>query len=169
VVCHWPVRRVRAWCLAILCLALSLPTRALAHHSFALFDTAIRITVAGKVEVFEWTNPHVIIEIDGAEEDGGLKHWTVELSSPAILLRGGWKYNDMRYGDRVSVVINPLKNGQPGGLLVQATLRDGRILGNGVSPPARPEWRPAALTAPFTEEQTRSLRWFDRASSYRRR
>ena len=124
--------------MTILGLALGMATPALAHHSFAMFDTTSRITVTGRVAVFEWTNPHVIIEIDGAEEDGGVKHWTVELGSPSILLRGGWKYNDMRFGDGVIVVVNPLKNGQPGGLLVQATLADGRVLGNGVPPPIGP-------------------------------
>ena len=117
-----------------MCLALG-ATPMVAHHSFAMFDTTSRITVTGKVAVFEWTNPHVIIEIDGAEASGGVKHWTVELGSPGILLRGGWKFNDVKLKDTLTVVINPLKTGQPGGLLVQVTLADGRVLGNGGPPP----------------------------------
>jgi hypothetical protein len=31
----------------------------------------------------------------------------------------------------LTVIINPLKNGNPGGLLIQANLEDGRKLGNG--------------------------------------
>ena len=135
IVCHWRAAGGPGRCMTLLCLVLGLATPLLAHHSFAMFDTTSRITVTGRVAVFEWTNPHVVIEIDGAEQDGGLKRWTVELGSPGILLRGGWKYNDMKFGDRVSVVVNPLKSGQPGGLLVQATLADGRVLGNGGPPP----------------------------------
>src|SRR5712671_5096695 len=50
-----------------------------AHHSYTAFESKSRITVTGKVAAFEWINPHVIIEIDGAEENGGLRRWTVEL------------------------------------------------------------------------------------------
>jgi hypothetical protein len=134
--CNWRALPGRGWCVTIFCLALCVAEPVLAHHSFAMFDTTSRITVTGKVAVFEWTNPHAIIEIDGAEADGGSKHWTVELGSPSILLRGGWKYNDMKSGDNVIVVLNPLKSGRPGGLLVQVTLADGRVLGNGGTPPA---------------------------------
>ena len=84
-ICHWRASRGPGRCVTLLCLVLGLATPLLAHHSFAMFDTTIRITVTGKVAVFEWTNPHVVIEIDGAEEDGGLKHWTVELGSPGLV------------------------------------------------------------------------------------
>jgi uncharacterized protein DUF6152 len=103
-----------------------------AHHSFAMFDTAKRVTLTGTVTAFEWTNPHVYIELDVPDEKGGaVKHWSVELGSPSILQQGGWKFSDVKAGDKVTTVINPLRNGDPGGLLFQVTLRDGRVLGNG--------------------------------------
>jgi len=103
---------------------------AAAHHSFTMFDTTNRVTVTGVVASCEWINPHVIVEIDGAEVDGGLKRWTVELSSPGALQRLGWSHDDLRYRSRITAVVYPLKSGAPGGLLVQATLADGRVLGN---------------------------------------
>ena len=102
-----------------------------AHHSLAAFETSTRVTVAGKVAALDWGNPHVIVEIDGAEDNGGVRRWTVELASPTVLARAGWKSSDLKYGDSVSVVVNPLKNGDAGGLLVQATLADGRVLEGG--------------------------------------
>jgi len=62
----------------------------LAHHSFAMFDTAKRVTMSGSVTAFEWTNPHVYIEIDVPDEKGVVKHWSVELGSPSILMQAGW-------------------------------------------------------------------------------
>ena len=38
---------------------------ALAHHSFAMFDSDHQIKVSGKVTGFQWANPHVYIEMDG--------------------------------------------------------------------------------------------------------
>ena len=103
----------------------------LAHHSFAMFDTAKRVTMSGSVTAFEWTNPHVYIEIDVPDEKGVVKHWSVELGSPSILMQAGWKFSDVKVSDKITVVLNPLRSGEPGGLLVTATVRDGRVLGNG--------------------------------------
>ena len=104
----------------------------LAHHSFAMFDTAKRLTMSGVVTAFEWTNPHAYIEIDVPDEKGGaVKHWSVELGSPSILMQAGWKFSDVKVNDKITVVLNPLRSGEAGGLLVTATVRDGRVLGNG--------------------------------------
>ena len=115
-----------------------------AHHSFAMFDTTRRVTLAGTVTAFEWTNPHAYIELDVADENGAVNtvkhvmHWTIELGSPSILMQGGWKFKDLKYGDKVTVVVNPLKNGQSGALLSRITLPDGRVLGNGPIPGGQP-------------------------------
>ena len=102
----------------------------LAHHSFAMFDTANPVTISGVVTEFEWTNPHSYIEVD-VTEGGALKHWTIELGSTSILQRGGWKFTTIKKGDKITAVLGPLRSGETGGLLVRVTLPDGRVLGNG--------------------------------------
>jgi hypothetical protein len=116
-----------------------------AHHSFSMFDTAKRVTLTGSVTAFEWTNPHAYIEVDVPQEGGPVKHWSVEMGSPSILMQGGWKFKDLKHGDKVTVQLNPLRNGDPGGLLIQVTLPDGRVLGNG---PGRGPTAPTPATAP---------------------
>jgi hypothetical protein len=108
---------------------------AAAHHSFAMFDTASQVTLTGVVTTFEWTNPHVYIELD-VPDGQGVKHWTIELGSTSILMRGGWRFNTLKKGDKVTAVVNPLRSGEPGSLLSRITLPDGRVLGNGGPPPA---------------------------------
>jgi hypothetical protein len=116
---------------------------AMAHHSFAMFDTAKSVTITGTVSTFEWTNPHAYIEIDTSDATGA-KHWSVEMGSPSILMQSGWKFKDLKHGDKITVVLSPLKDGKPGGLLIQATLPDGRTLGNG---PGRGPAQPSAGAA----------------------
>ena len=101
------------------------------HHSFAMFDTTKQVTLVGTVTTFEWTNPHAYIEIDVPADNGATKHWSIELGSPSILQQAGWKFKDLKYGDKVTAVVNPLKSGQAGALLMRVTLPDGRVLGNG--------------------------------------
>lgn len=102
-----------------------------AHHSFVMFDTAKQTKLTGTVTAFEWTNPHCYIEMDVKDAAGAVTHWSVEMGSPSILQAGGWKFNTLKKGMEVSLSLSPLKNGSPGGLLVQATLPDGKTLGNG--------------------------------------
>ena len=115
----------------VLCAAFVVAQPIFAHHSFAMFDTAKRVTMTGTVTSFEWTNPHAYIEIDVPDEKGAVKHWSVELGSTSILMQAGWKFTDIKAGDKITVVLSPLRSGEPGGLLAQVTLRDGRVLGNG--------------------------------------
>lgn len=125
----------------------ALATVVSAHHSFAMFDTANPITIEGVVTVVQWTNPHVYIEVDVAEGQG-TKHWTMELGSPSILMRGGWKFNSVKRGDKVTAVVSPLRSGDPGSLLVRLTLPDGRVLGNGGPAGVGPGVAPPGATSP---------------------
>ena len=114
--------------------ALAVTAAALAHHSFAMFDSEHQIKVSGTVKGFQWTNPHVYIEMDGRDvkkEAGEMQHFTIECASPGILNRIGWKFNMVKPGDAVTVIIAPLRSGEAGGLLKQITLPDGRKFLNG--------------------------------------
>jgi len=125
-------RRVALW--AVIGTLIVGATTLQAHHSFAMFDTQNRVTLTGTVSKFQWTNPHAYIEIDVPDGNNPPKHWTVELGSPSILMQGGWKFSDVKPNQTITVVLNPLRNGDPAGLLVRITLADGRVLANGPGP-----------------------------------
>ena len=95
---------------------------AAAHHSFAMFDFSKQIAIHGTVKEFQWTNPHVVLWVDvpaTAGESGGT--WSLELTSPGNLTRGGWSRRAFAAGDEVIIELNPLRNGKHGGALVKAT------------------------------------------------
>jgi len=101
---------------------------AVAHHSFAMFDREKTTTIEGVVRQLEWTNPHVLIDIDATDKQGGTARYRIESASINILMRQGWKVGSIKAGDRVTIVFNPLKSGLPGGLLVEVTLPSGAVL-----------------------------------------
>jgi hypothetical protein len=105
---------------------------AAAHHSFAMFDHARTLTLRGTVTKFQWTNPHGYIELDATAKDGKTSHFTIELTSINMLQRQGWRSTDIKTGDKVKAVVAPLVNGEAGGLLLEVTLPDGRVLDPGV-------------------------------------
>ena len=108
-----------------------------AHHSFAMFDSQNQIKLIGKVTRFDWTNPHVYIEMDVVGADGVSKNWTIECANISILSRIGWKFNIIKPGDEITAIVGPLRSGQPGALLKQVTLSDGTKMGNG-APAGKP-------------------------------
>ncbi len=100
---------------------------ALAHHSFAPYESTLQIKLSGVVSEFRWVNPHVYIEMDAPDEKTGeQRHWLIEGASTSILNRAGWKFNMIKPGDRITVIVSPLRNGEPAALLKQITLADGR-------------------------------------------
>ena len=74
-----------------------------AHHSFASeFDRNQPFSIEGAVSDIEWTNPHGWILVD-VEEDGEIVTYRIELASASVLMRRGWRRNDVQNGDRVAV------------------------------------------------------------------
>ena len=122
-------------------LALCAGGPAAAHHSFAPYEPDVQFQLDGVVTKYQWLNPHVYIEMDVSDEQGGTKHWLIEGANPGILNRVGWKWNMLAAGDRISVIVAPLRNGEPGALLKALRLEDGREFSNGgPAGPARIPW-----------------------------
>ena len=116
---------------AALCLTAGGGSIALAHHSFAMFDHEHQVRLAGTVAEFRWQNPHVYIELEAPGADGTMRHWTIECANPGILNRIGWKFNMIKKDDRITVIVAPLRTGEPGALLKQVKLADGSKFGTG--------------------------------------
>jgi len=100
-----------------------------AHHSPVMFDRTVRKTLVGTVVEFAWMNPHSSIQLDVPNGSGGMDRWGVELGSPNSMVKNGWRSSVIKAGDKVTVVVNPLKSGEFGGIFLSITLADGRTLG----------------------------------------
>jgi hypothetical protein len=102
---------------------------AFAHHSNAMFDHDKQVDVVGTVREFQWTNPHVFIELT-VDSPGGPQNFSIECSAPAVLRAHGWKFNSLKAGDKVVAKVHPLKNGSVGGGLISLS-KDGVVVGDG--------------------------------------
>jgi hypothetical protein len=103
--------------------------QASAHHSGSMFDPSKTETVQGVVRAFNWTNPHVNLEVMADPEAGKTQQlWTLEASSPGVMGRSGWTKRSLNPGDRVTVTFSPLRDGGLGGSLRKVQLPDGKVL-----------------------------------------
>ena len=77
---------------------------ALAHHSFDAEYVASKITsISGFVTKVDWQNPHAFVYVDVTDPAGGVKSYRVEMGPPYALVRGGWKKDTIKIGDKVTV------------------------------------------------------------------
>ncbi len=106
--------------------ALSMISSATAHHSFALFDVMKTVALEGTVKKFEWTNPHSWITLEVLGPRNTAEEWLIELPPAGILAREGWNSKFVKVGEKLSVHINPLKDGGKGGILESFTFDDRR-------------------------------------------
>jgi len=100
------------------------------HHSGAMFDRTKVVKITGVVTEFHWENPHSSFKVDVAGDDGKVETWAIEMNGPNNLVHEGWKRTSIKPGDKVSVVVNPLRDGRPGGWYVGITLANGKMLGS---------------------------------------
>lgn len=101
-------------------------TALLAHHSFSAFNTTTEKTVTGTVRQVDWTNPHIWIWIDVANDKGGADTYGFEGMSPNYLERRNWTRTTLKVGDKITVTFNPLRDGKNGGMF-----RNGKMEANG--------------------------------------
>jgi len=100
----------------------------LAHHSFAMFDAQQTLTAEGTVKDFQWGNPHVWLDVLVHQPDGGVKSLSLELNGISGLVRHGWKPATLHPADKVKVTYHPLRDGAPGGQLIEVVTADGTVL-----------------------------------------
>ncbi len=97
-----------------------------AHHSHAMFDMSREVTVTGLVTAYSFRNPHVFLYLDVAGADGQAVSWSVEMSNIENMERRGIYFSTFKPGDRVTVKLNPLRNGRNGGNYTSVTAADGK-------------------------------------------
>jgi hypothetical protein len=94
-----------------------------------MFDYNKDVTIMGEVKELQWTNPHIHLLVNVPNGRGGMVEWDVEGGTPGNLRRNGWSREVVKAGEKISVVIHPLKNGTSGGMLVRASRGDGTAIG----------------------------------------
>ena len=104
------------------------PLAVQAHHSHAMFDVTKTEDIEGTVKAFNFANPHVYLFL--LKNNGGTEVTVpIEMSFIQNMMRQGMTTSTFKPGDKVTIVANPLKNGNPGGMARSITGADGAKLG----------------------------------------
>jgi hypothetical protein len=111
-------------------LAFLLPGIVVAHHSPVAFDTTVTdFAISGEVEYVDMRNPHSVMRLEVAGEDGSSTLWDIEFSSVNLLLRRGWDFDRIKVGDHVTCIGNPSAAGKAEMYMWSIKLADGTEFG----------------------------------------
>ena len=116
--------------LALLALAAALtgaPFTVQAHHSHAMFDPATTATVQGTVREFLYSNPHMWLFVAVKDDKGQTVDWPIEGTNIQGAGAMGITSKTFKPGDKVSLLINPYRDGRPGGSWREATDAQGVV------------------------------------------
>ena len=91
-----------------------------------MYDQAKTLTLRGVVTQVRWTSPHVNFSLlaDAARGQSAGTAWVLEVTSPGNLMRAGWTRTSIKVGDRIAVVVAPLRDGTHGAWCRGVTLLD---------------------------------------------
>ena len=102
---------------------------AVAHHSGAMFDRSKIVELKGTVKEFGWNNPHAHVAIEVANAQGVVEQWNIEAGSPNTMIKQGWRKSSLKPGDKVTLIIRPMRDGSKGGTLEGAVTAAGQKIG----------------------------------------
>jgi hypothetical protein len=114
---------------AVVVVALSSSIPVAAHHGAAAFDVGKQVVLKGTVVGWIYSNPHCLLSLDVTGEDGNTVRWIAEGQAPNVVYPAGYRKDSFNSGDKVTVTVEPVKNGRPMGRILAAVLPDGTRLG----------------------------------------
>ena len=123
-------RHIPVFAVAVGFLIVSIPS--FAHHANAVFDVGKRLTLKGTVTEWFWANPHCLLKFDVRGDNGQVVNWIAETQAPPNIIPSGYSKQSFRAGDEITVTVEPVKNGQPLGRILQVVLANGKTLGGPV-------------------------------------
>jgi hypothetical protein len=101
-----------------------------AHHSFAMFDNTKTVTLEGTIKEFQFTNPHCWVQILVLDPTTGTSvEWSIEGGGPNQMVRQGWTAASLKPGDKVVLLMHPLKDGSTGGSLMTVSINGQKVGG----------------------------------------
>lgn len=116
-----------------------------AHHSFAMFDHSRYMLIEGQVTEWHFNAPHSWLYVEAPDKNGEMQTWGFEGGAPVHMIRQGVNGQTFRYGERVRVVMTPLKDGRPAGGVCFVVKEDGTIAqpndGGCAAPAVLARWR----------------------------
>jgi len=110
---------------AAACLAGLASSVAFGHHSFAMFDLSQHRLIEGQVSEWNYNNPHSWLIVQAPGADGAMTTWSFEGAAIVHAARQGVNGRSYTKGEKVRIVMSPIRDGRNAGALCFVIKEDG--------------------------------------------
>ena len=104
-----------------------------AHHGGTAFDSGKKVVLKGTVKEWLYSNPHCLLKLEVKGADGKVVEWIAEAQAPNVIFPAGYRRASFKNGDEVTITVEPVKENQPMGRILDAMLANGTKLGRASS------------------------------------
>jgi hypothetical protein len=74
-----------------------------------------------------------LLKLDVKGPDGKVVQWIAEGQAPNVIFPGGYRRDSFKLGDQVTITVEPVKENQPMGRILESVLANGTKLGRASS------------------------------------
>lgn len=113
---------------AILVLLLLCAASTLAHHGTSTYDMNTELRLTGTVKEWTFGNPHTWLWLTVPVQGKPTEEWSIESAPPNYLQGQGWSPSTLKQGERLTVLVSPLKTERLRGILLEVQRSSGETL-----------------------------------------
>jgi hypothetical protein len=102
---------------------------AFGHHSASQFDFGNTVDITGTVKYVRFANPHAKIVLEVTDDKRGTRDIEFEGHSRNNMVREGLVPDMFGVGDKITIRIAPMRDGNDGGYITAFITEDGQAVG----------------------------------------
>ncbi|AEQ50150.1 hypothetical protein KKY_103 [Pelagibacterium halotolerans B2] len=110
---------------------------AFGHPSYAMYLMDQEMILVGEVKSFDYTIPHSWLQLTITGDEETAQDWAIEMEGVPQLFPQGIRQDYVTPGDRITVLVHPMRGNRPAGLWQGSIDSQGRAFGRaeGLDPP----------------------------------
>jgi len=99
-----------------------------AHHGTSMYDMNKEISLTGTVKDWTFGSPHSWLWLNVTPLQGAMEEWSIESAPPNYLARQGWSASTLKKGEKVTILVSPLRGEPKRGILLEVKRSNGETL-----------------------------------------
>jgi hypothetical protein len=98
------------------------------HHGTSTYNMEREISLTGTVKEWTFGNPHTWLWLTVSDSQKPTEEWSIESAPPNYLIGQGWSPSTLKAGEKLTVLISPLKTEPLRGILLEVKRSNGETL-----------------------------------------
>jgi hypothetical protein len=99
-----------------------------AHHGTSTYDMTREIALTGTVKEWTFGNPHTWLWLNVPGTGTQPDEWSIESAPPNYLSGRGWSASTLKAGERLTVLVSPLRTDPRRAILLEVKRANGETL-----------------------------------------